>query len=564
MLRAMSTTGPFAFAQGQPVAHAIFLLAIVAVAGLALGSIKYRGVALGVAGVIFAGILIGHFGQRIDHATLDFVKEFGLVLFVFTIGMQLGPGFVAALHKQGLRVHLLAMTIVLGGTTVAVAGAAILRIDYAAAVGLLSGATTNTPSLGAAQQALTTLPGISADRRVLPALAYAVAYPAGVAGIIGSLLALRWLFGIDPAQEAEAFAAEQRGNVEPLERANLVVENPRLDNLPLGQVPGHLETGVVVSRVRAGGNGETRVATGRTTLHTGDVLLTVGTRHGLEQFARIVGRTCEQDLMKSDGPATTRRVVVTNRAVLGKSLRELALGSHHGVTVTRISRGDLEMTAAADLKLRFGDVLQVVGTSGDIAAVAPLLGDSAKELNETQFIPLFLGIALGVIVGGIPIWIPGVSMPVRLGLAGGPLIAGIVLSRVGHVGGLVWHMTPTVNLAFRELGITLFLAAVGLTAGERFFETVWTRTGLLWFLCAAAITMVPLVLVGSLARYLFKMNYATLSGLIAGSMTDPPALAFAGQLMQSDGPQVSYATVYPLTMMLRIVVAQVLVLWLCG
>jgi len=222
------------------------------------------------------------------------------------------------------------------------------------------------------------------------------------------------------------------------------------------------------------------------------------------------------------------------------------------------------MTAAADLKLRFGDVLQVVGTSGDIAAVAPLLGDSAKELNETQFIPLFLGIALGVIVGGIPIWIPGVSMPVRLGLAGGPLIAGIVLSRVGHVGGLVWHMTPTVNLAFRELGITLFLAAVGLTAGERFFETVWTRTGLLWFLCAAAITMVPLVLVGSLARYLFKMNYATLSGLIAGSMTDPPALAFAGQLMQSDGPQVSYATVYPLTMMLRIVVAQVLVLWLCS
>jgi putative transport protein len=222
------------------------------------------------------------------------------------------------------------------------------------------------------------------------------------------------------------------------------------------------------------------------------------------------------------------------------------------------------MTAAADLRLRFGDVLQVVGTPGDVAAVAPLLGDAAKELNETQFIPLFVGIALGVIVGVIPIWIPGVSMSVRLGLAGGPLIAGIVLSRVGHVGGLVWHMTPTVNLAFRELGITLFLAAVGLTAGERFFETVWTRTGLIWFLCAAAITMVPLLLVGSLARYLFKVNFTTLSGLIAGSTTDPPALAFAALLTQSDGPQVAYATVYPLTMMLRIVVAQVLVLWLCG
>ena len=549
--------------QQYPVAHAIFLLATVAVAGLALGSVKYRGIALGTAGVIFAGIVIGHFGERVDHATLDFVKEFGLVLFVFTIGLQLGPGFVAALRDQGLRLNLLAAAIVVCGAAVAVGGAALLRIDYAAAVGLLAGATTNTPSLGAAQQAIVTIAGVSPDRAALPALAYAVAYPAGVGGIIGSLLALRWIFRIDPQREADAFKAEQQRNIEPLERATLVVENPGLDNLPLDQVPGRHDTGVVVSRVRAGGSGETHVATGRTTLHRGDTLLAVGTSHGLEQFARIVGRKCDQDLLKSVGPVTSRRVVVTRKAVLGKSLRELALGSQHGVTVTRMVRGDLEMTASADLRLRFGDRLQVVGAPEDVAAIVPLLGDSAKELNETQFIAFFVGIALGVIAGVVPIWIPGMTMPVRLGLAGGPLVVGIVVARLGHVRDLVWHMPPSVNLAFRELGITLFLAAVGLKAGERFFETVWTRTGLLWFLCALAITMVPLVLVGSLARYLFNLNYTTLSGLIAGSTTDPPALAFAGLLTGSDGPHVAYATVYPLTMMLRIVVAQVLVLWLC-
>ena len=554
--------GALTITRQQPVAHAIFLLAAVAVAGLALGSIRYRGVALGTAGVIFAGIVIGHFGQQVDHATLDFVKEFGLVLFVFTIGMQLGPGFVAALREQGLRLNLLAAAIVACGAAAAVAGAALLRIDYAAAVGLLAGATTNTPSLGAAQQALATLPGIPADRAALPALAYAVAYPAGVGGIIGSLLALRWLFRIDPEREAEAFKAEQRRKFEPLERASLVVENPGLDNIALTQLPGRHETGVVVSRVRSGGNGETRAATALTTLHRGDVLLAVGTRHGLEQFARIVGRACDQDLTKAGGPVTSRRVVVTHKAVLGRSLRELALGSQHGVTVTRVVRGDLEMTADAELRLRFGDRLQVVGSPEDVAAVVPLLGDSLKELNETQFIPLFVGIALGVLAGVVPIRVPGMSVPLRLGLAGGPLLAGIVLSRLGHVRGLVWHMPSNVNLAFRELGITLFLAAVGLTAGERFFETVWTRTGLLWFLCALAVATVPLVLVGSLARYLLKMNYTTLSGLIAGSTTDPPALAFAGLLAKSDGPHVAYATVYPLTMMLRIVVAQVLALWL--
>ena len=555
--------GVLPFSQSQPIAHAILVLALVAVVGLALGSLKHRGIALGSAGVVFAGILVGHFGEKVDHRTLDFAKEFGLVLFVFTIGLQLGPGFGAALREQGLKLNLLASATVVLGALIAVVGAMLLGIDVAAAAGLFAGATTNTPSLGAAQQAMASLPALPAGRAVLPALAYAVAYPAGIAGIIASLLLLRWFFGIDPVREAAQFAAEQTKKVEPLQRLNLVLENERLENLPLREVPGAKETGVVVSRVRQAGNGQTRIATDDTLMHAGDVLLAVGTRRGLEQFARIVGRRSDEDLMQSVGQITTRRVVVTRKVVLGQSLRELQLRQHHGVTVTRVTRGDLEIVASADLRLRFGDVVQVVGEPDDVAAAGSMLGDSVKKLNETQFIPLFIGIALGVLIGVMPIPIPGIGVPVRLGLAGGPLLAGIVLSRLGHVRGLIWHMPLSANLAFRELGITLFLAAVGLTAGEKFFATVLTRTGMTWLLCAALVATVPLLLVGAIARSLLKLNYTTLSGLIAGSTTDPPALAFAGLLTQSDGPHVAYATVYPLTMLLRIVAAQAMVMLLC-
>lgn len=555
--------GALPFYYSQPIAHAILVLATVAVVGLTLGSLKYRGIALGSAGVVFAGIIFGHFGEKIDHTTLDFVKEFGLVLFVFTIGLQLGPGFGAALRQQGLKLNVLAAAIVLLGALVAVAGAFVLRIDFAAAVGLLSGSTTNTPSLGAAQQALATIPGSSPDRAALPALAYAVTYPAGIAGIIASLILLRVFFRIDPVREAEAFLAEQKKGIEPLERHSLVVENQRLQNLPLREIPGWRETGVIVSRVRHAGYSHTKVATDDTQLHVGDVLLAVGTRRGLEQFTLVIGRKCDEDLMQSTGRVTSRRVVVTHKEALGQSLRELGLRQRHGVNVTRITRGDLEMAASPDFPLRFGDVVQVVGAPDDVASAGAMLGDSVKALNETQFIPMFIGIALGVVLGLIPISIPRMSAPVRLGLAGGPLIMGILLSRLGHIRGLIWHMPLSANLAFREMGITLFLAAVGLKAGEKFFATVFTQTGVIWLLCGIAITMLPLLIVGCIGRAVFKLNYTTLSGLIAGSTTDPPALAFATMLTKSDSPHVAYATVYPLTMLLRIVTAQALVLLLC-
>jgi putative transport protein len=548
--------------QTQPIAHAIFVIALVASSGLALGSLRYRGICLGAAGVVFAGILAGHFGQRIDRDVLNFTKDFGLVLFVFTIGLRLGPGFPSALREQGLRLNLLAGVTVILGALVALLGAVFLRIDPTATLGLFAGATTNTPSLGAAEQALVGLPGMSPDRAALPALAYAVSYPAGIGGIIASLLAVRRIFHIDPAREAEEFTALERAKVEPLERLNLVVDNPALNELPISQLPGRRETGVIVSRIRQ--NGEARVATEATTLHTGDVLLAVGTHTGLEQFSRIIGHATDRDLTADPGPVTSDRVVVTQKSVLGKTVKELGLGPKYGVSVTRLTRGDLEMTALPDLRFRFGDTLQVVGPPEALADVARTLGNSVQELNRTQFIPLFIGIGLGVVGGVLPISLPGLSVPVRLGLAGGPLIAGILLSWLGHLRGLVWHVPLVVNLAFRDLGITLFLAAVGLAAGEKFFATILTRTGVIWVLWAIVITVFPLLVLGALARKLFKMNFTTLSGLIAGSTTDTNALAFATLLTKSDAPQVAYATVYPFTMLLRVVTAQVLALFLCG
>jgi putative transport protein len=548
----------------QPVAHAIGVLALVCVAGMAIGSLKVRGVGLGTAGVLFAGILTGYFGKPVDHATLEFVKEFGLILFVFTIGLQLGPGFLAALRQQGLALNALAATVVLLGALTAPALGWLLGIDPAAVLGLLSGATTNTPSLGAAQQTLTTLPGVSPDRQELPALAYAVTYPVAIAGIIGTLLALKGLFRIDPLKEAEAFAAEQRRGAEPLERRTLIVENPNLEGVAVEAIPGQRETGVTVSRIRRAGEDQVRLAAGATVLKNGDRIVAVGTDAMLDRFQQVVGRRSDEDLLQAPGGLTSVRVVVTSKRALGKSVRELGLDHLFGVVVTRMTRADLEMSAVQDLRLRFGDVLQVVGNQESIQKAAVFLGNSLKELNETHFIPLFIGIALGIALGTAPVAVPGLPQPLRLGLAGGALIVALVLGRLGRIGRLVWHMPANVNLAFREFGITLFLAAVGLMAGPKFFSTVFSPVGALWLFAGLFVTVPPILVTGVFARAVLKTNFMALSGLLAGSMTDPPALAFASNISRSDAPTVSYATVYPLTMVLRILSAQVLVLLLCG
>ncbi len=544
----------------QPVAHALLILCLVAVTGLTLGGVRWRGVKLGTAGVLFAGIVFGHFGQEIEHRILEFVREFGLVLFVFTIGLQLGPGFFASFRRHGVRLNALAIAVVLGGAGVTALGAWLHGYDFIAALGLFSGATTNTPSLGAAQQTLATLGNIPPAKAALPALAYAVSYPIGIVGIIGSLLIVRSLFRIDPAREAELFRAEQQRGIEPLGRLNLVVENRNLEGVAIGEIPGRRETGVAISRIRRESQKTVITATDDAVLHVGDILLVVGTWRGLEQFARVVGSASEVDLLKSPGVIAHRKIVVTHKNVLGKTLAELGLDHLYGVAITRVSRADIEMTAVPDLRLQFGDVLNVVGDDEGLRNASAALGNSLKALNETQFVPIFVGIALGILAGTLPVSFPGLPVPVKLGLAGGPLVLAILLGRLGHIGPLVWHMPASANLAFRELGITLFLACVGLKAGKEFFHTVFTPQGLWWMLGAIAISMIPLLVIACIGRVVMKLNYMTLSGMMAGSMTDPPALAFANAISKSDAPSVAYATVYPLTMLLRILAAQIMTL----
>jgi len=540
----------------QPIAHAVGVLAFVCVLGMALGSLKFRGIGLGTAGVLFSGILIGHFGKAVDPATLNFVKEFGLILFVFTIGLQLGPGFFAALRQQGVKLNLLAASVVLLGALIAPLCGWLGKFDPASVLGIFSGASTNTPSLGAGTQTLSTLPGIAPDRLTLPALAYAVTYPTAIVGIIGTLLLLKQILRIDPQREAEEFAAASKQKAESLEARTLIVTNPNLDGVPLDAIPGRLEAGVTISRVRHAG--ETRAGTDDTIIHQGDLLAVVGTKAGLDQFERVVGIRSEEDLTLTDPTLTLRRAVVTDRSVLGKTVGQLNLDDRFGVIVTRVTRADLEMSAVPGLRLQFGDQIQMVGTQPDLEKATLVVGNSLKELNETHFIPFFIGIALGVVLGSMPIAFPGLPHPIKLGLAGGPLIVALLLGRIGRIHRQVWHMPVNTNLAFREFGIALFFAAVGLSSGAKFFATVFSVTGLQWLLAGIAVTVLPIFIVGLFARLYLKMNFMDLSGLLAGSMTDPPALAFAVNVSGSDAPSVAYATVFPLTTLLRILAAQIL------
>jgi len=548
------------FTGGNEIAQAVLILSLISIAGLALSAIKFRGIGLGITGVLFSGLFFGHFGWHINQEVLEFVREFGLILFVFTIGLQIGPGFFASLKKQGLPANICAATIVIGGAGLTLVLAWLMGIHPFAAAGLFSGATTNTPSLGAAQQALAVIPGIDASVKALPALAYAVAYPGGVFGIIVCILLLKAVFRIDPGQELTAYETERRSQTPPLKRRNLKITNTNLDGLPIGGIPGLKETGITISRLRSAGGEEVRVAAPDEVVHVGDTILAVGTVEALDSFQRIVGEVSDLNLLDGSSHILFKRIIVTHKAALGKSLRQLALHTTYNAVVTRIQRGELEMAADPDTKLQFGDTLQVVGDKQGLDQAAALLGNSPKDLGHTNFLPVFVGIALGVAAGLIPIALPGLPVPVRLGLAGGPLVMAIVLSRIGQIGSVVWYMPAGANLALREMGIVLFLACVGLKAGSKFIPTLLSPAGVSWLIAGFCITLLPILIVGVLARVFFKMNYVALSGIIAGSMTDPPALAFANTLVKSDAPSVAYASVYPLTMLLRILCAQVLIL----
>jgi putative transport protein len=544
----------------QPVAYAILVYALVIAAGLAVGGVRVRGIGLGSAAVLFVGLLAGQAWPAPDHAMVGFLKDFGLVLFVFTIGLQLGPGFFATFRADGVRLNLLAAAVVLFGSGLAALACVVLDGDPAGPLGVLAGAVTNTPSLGATQQALHQLPGAGA-RAGIPAIAYAVAYPGGIAGIILSLLLLRRVVGRE-AVDAESAAWRSGGPAHiPFERRTVRIDVPAIAGLRSADIPGQHGSGVTMSRIR-GGDGVVHVVLPATEVHLGDHLLLVGPPGALDAFAPRLGAVVDDDLVAAPGPVSFARVVVTARGALGRHLGDLCFAERYAVAVTRLLRSEVQMPPDPQVRLHFGDVLHIVGEARALEAAAAAVGNQARELDQTHFAAIFLGIALGAAVGLVPVAIPGLPEPLRLGLAGGPLLVAILLGRLGQFGGVVWHMPEIANRTLREFGIALFLASVGLVAGPKFFATAFTPTGGAWALLGLAITMVPLVSVGLGARFLLQMKFGRICGLLAGSMTDPPALAFATG-MCGDGPAAAYAAVYPLAMILRIVIAQVLVAALC-
>lgn len=545
----------------QSVSSSVLILMLVAFVGLAIGSLKFRGLGLGIAGVLFAGLAFGHFHLSINHEVMHFAREFGLILFVYTIGVQVGPGFFASLRQNGLVLNALAASIVVMGGLVAVGlwAAFMPKGDLPAAVGLLSGAVTNTPSLAAALGALREV-GAEPAAVALPPQAYAVAYPFGIMGIIFTLLIVKRVFRVSLSAEQTAFDLHASAGRPKLETMNLEVKNAALVGRRLEEVPLiNSGTGVVVSRMLR--NGQAQVAHAESVLSAGDVLLAVGPQARLNELKLIVGDESNVDVRTVPSAIESRRVLVTRNQVTGHSIDELKFRERFGVNITRIHRNEIELPVTPNARLKIGDNLVVVGEKASLTAAAKELGDSPKHLDHPQIIPVFVGIALGVLLGSLPITLPGVPVPVKLGLAGGPMIVAILLSRIGRIGPLVWYMPLSANFMLRELGIVLFLACVGLSGGETFVAALKGH-GLQWFAFGAAITFIPLITVGLIARAVLKLNYLTLCGLLAGSMTDPPALAFAGTITGSDAPSIAYATVYPLTMLLRVLIGQLIILFL--
>lgn len=545
----------------SPHAEPVLVIALTAILGLMLGSLRIKGMKLGVAGMLFSGLFMGHLGLKLEPELLAFLKEFGLVLFVFTVGLQLGPGFFNSLKKDGIKLNGLALLIILLGALVVYGGGRFLNWDPGVLAGIFSGATTNTPSLGAAQQVLSG--GANGSQSaVTSAMAYAVVYPFGVVGIILVLIILRVIFRIDPKKELAALEALHSKGIGEIKRITLEIENPNLNGVAIRNIPGLGLDGVILSRIRRKDEQEANGVSGDTIVHVGDRVLAIGQSDALMRVTLGMGKEVTEDLRKAPGNVIAKRVIVTNKRVIGKSVGNLQIDLKYGVTISRVSRQDMILSAGADLKLQFGDMVNVVGEEASIEQVQHLLGNSIHQLNETSFASIFIGIALGVLLGLYPWSLPSVPVPLRLGLAGGPLIVAILMGRMGRLGPLVIHMPINANTAFRELGIIFFLACVGLGAGGKFVETAFSPQGLQWMLMGVAVTTLPLLIAGIIGRRYFKLNYLVLSGLLAGSMTDPPALAFANKLTKSDHPSLAYANVYPFTMLLRILIAQLALLWM--
>ena len=537
------------------VAHIVCLYAFVISVGVLLGKIKIFGISLGVTFVLFTGILMGHFGFTGETHILHFIREFGLILFVFCIGLQVGPSFFSSFKKGGMTLNMLAVGIVVLNIAVAL-GIYFIDggIDLPMMVGILYGAVTNTPGLGAAQEALNQL-SYTGDPI---ALGYACAYPLGVVGIIGSIIAVRYICRLNLKKEEEELAVQTSDMKHMPHMLHLEVRNESIDGKKLIQIKEFMGRPFVCSRIRH--EGHVSIPNQDTEFHIGDQVFIVCSEEDAEAVTAFIGKEIQVDWEKQDMPMVSRRILVTKSEINGKKLGSLHFRSMYGVNVTRINRSGMDLFADPNLILQVGDRVMVVGQQDAVERVAGVLGNQLKRLDTPNIVTIFVGIFLGILLGSLPIAFPGIPTPVKLGLAGGPLVVAILIGRFGHKLKLVTYTTMSANLMLREIGIVLFLASVGIEAGAHFVETVVEGSGLLYVGYGFLITVIPLLIIGMIARFYCKVNYFTLMGLIAGSNTDPPALAYANQASGNDAPAVGYSTVYPLTMFLRILAGQMILL----
>lgn len=548
------------------VAHIVLLYAIVIAVGVYLGKIKIGGISIGVTFVLFAGIAAGHIGFTAPTNILSFLQEFGLILFVFMIGLQVGPGFLESFRKGGITLNLLSTVMVVLNVIVMFACYYIFfdtsdPKNLPMMVGTLYGAVTNTPGLGAANETLYSI----FDKGEVPRIAsgYACAYPLGVLGIIGATIAIKYIFGIKLEKEEEELAKEEEDNddVKP-HFMDLEVTNLYLEGKTLAQVHNFLNRDFVCSRILH--DGHVSIPNGSTIFHIGDKLFVVCAENDAEAIIAFIGPTINVDWKKQDEPMVSKRILVTRSSINGKTLGQMHFSSAYGVNVTRVTRQGMDLFAIPSLSLQVGDRIMVVGPEDAVNRVAAVMGNSIKRLDAPNIATIFVGVFIGILFGSIPVAIPGIPVPIKLGIAGGPLIIAILIGRYGYKVHLVTYTTTSANMMLREIGLMLFLASVGIKAGDGFLETVIQGDGVKYVYTGFLITIIPILIIGIIARKKYKFNYFTIMGMIAGTYTDPPALAYANSICSKEAPSIGYSTVYPLSMFLRIFTAQIIVLFFCG
>ena len=546
-------------------ASTILLYSFVIFAGIYLGKLKIFGVSLGVTFVLFVGIFLGHFGYSVDGNVLHFLREFGLILFIFSIGMQVGPGFFSSFKEGGIKMNGLAMlgiglNVVIMLAIFFIQGGSEGATSISQMVGIMSGAVTNTPGLGAAQQTFLQVNPDGYDVSQQMSMGYAAAYPLGVIGIILTMIVIKKIFNVDLDKELAEIENDEKSSMSAPHLVTFKVTNELVSGLSMLKLHTLISCDYVMSRIEKP-DGNVIIPTSKDIVELGDLCLVVCSQQDEEIFTRFLGAAVEKKWEMDKGPVVSRRILVTNPSYNGVKLGSLHLHDGYKLNVTRVNRAGVDLVATANLRLQMGDRLTVVGKIDDINNLARKLGNSMKRLNEPNLITMFIGIFLGIVVGSIPLQFPGMSVPMKLGLAGGPLVVAILISAYGHKIHLVTYTNSSANLLLREIGICLFLASVGLAAGKDFVSTVFNGRGATWVGYGALITILPLIVVGIIARWRYKMNYFYIIGMMSGSYTDPPALAYGNKVANNDAPAVAYSTVYPLTMFMRVVVAQVIILF---